>query len=239
MFDSLTRGTLAGGVGGVAYGLYTGLVIAPFTTHLERLLVLTESGTHPAALSDSVVLAVSVGGGVLWGVLLGACFGVAHYLFEPALPGGSRRPFLLAGIGFVTVSAGPWTILPPVTPGTEPLYGMGVRVPAYVVAMLASALAAATGIYAHDRLREARGAVAGVLGGVAPFVALATVAAIVPPMTGPLAGPPALAAAFRWLVVFGQAGLWAAIAASYRALGATPRSRRELKTATTAVEGAD
>lgn len=219
VLDSLRRGVGAGAVAGVAYGALLALAVNPLVSHVEHAG--HDHGHAHAAeptVSAATTAAASVGGGVLWGLLLGAGFGVAYYLLEPALPGGdAAKSFALAAAGFLTVSGVPWLALPPVAPGAEHALTTGTRLAVYGAAMLVGAAACALSLVAYRRVRADRGTAAGATAAAAPFALVALASLAVP--TGTAGGPPAaLATAFRWLVVFGQVGLWALLAATFTAL---------------------
>lgn len=222
MFEYLKRGVAAGGLAGAVYGSFVWLVVNPLVTSIERSGQghghggghAHHAGEHAHAVSEATTAVVSAGGGVLWGVLLGGAFGAAYFLFEPALPGpdGRSRAAALAGAGFLVVSGAPWVALPPAAPGTEHALGISLRLAIYAGMMALGALAAAGAIAAYDRAGAARGRGVGVVAGALPILALAAVGTLVP------AGAPAagsLAASFRWLVAFGQAGLWALVAVGF------------------------
>ncbi|GAB6878048.1 hypothetical protein JCM17823_03220 [Halorubrum gandharaense] len=220
MIDRLKRGVAAGALAGAAYGLFTWLVVSPLVGYMEHLAHHDHGHghghDHAHVVSEATTAVVSAGGGVLWGILLGAAFGVAHYLFEPALPGGDLRHYVLAGAGFLAVSVAPWTVLPPVAPGMEQLYGSGVRVPLYLGLVVLGALVAAASVLAYDRMTATRGRAAGVAAAIIPLAGLGALS-VLAPTTLVLGDAPAdLAVAFQWLVVLGQAALWTLIAASYR-----------------------
>ncbi|TKX81848.1 CbtA family protein [Halorubrum sp. SD626R] len=225
MIDRIRRGIAAGAVAGAAYGLFTWLVLSPAVGYLEHAASHEAGHGHGGhghaqeaahAVSEATTALVSAGGGVLWGVLLGAAFGAAYYLFEPALPGGEAKAYVLAGAGFLAVSVAPWTVLPPVVPGMEQLYGPGVRVPLYLGLIGVGALVAATSVLAYDRASAARGRRAGAVAAALPLVALALLSALAPPTLAGGEAPAELAVAFRWLVALSQAGLWALIAVGFR-----------------------
>ena len=227
MIDRLKRGVAAGGIAGVAYGAFTWLVVSPLVGGMEHLAAHAgdhgHGHDHAHAVSEAVTAVVSTGGGVLWGILLGAAFGVAYYLFEPALPGGDLRAYVLAGAGFLTVSVAPWTVLPPVAPGMEQLYGADVRVALYAGLMVVGALVATASVTAYGRLRD-RGRPVALAAAAVPLAGLGLLA-VLAPRTLLLGDAPAdLVPAFQWLVAFGQAGLWALIAASFRRLDRGGRS---------------
>ena len=220
MIDRLRSGVAAGALAGLAYGLFTWLVLSPVVGYLEG--VASHGGDHgheaTRAVGDTAAAVVGAGGGVLWGILLGAAFGVAYHLFEPALPGDGSRAYVLAGAGFLTVSVAPWTVLPPAAPGMDPLYGSSVRVPLYVGLMGVGGLAAAASVVGYRRTSRARGRRIGALVAVLPLLALGCLSLVAPPTLAAGDAPAGLAAAFRWLVAFSQAGLWLLIAAAFRRL---------------------
>lgn len=220
MIDRAQRGTAAGALAGVAYGLFVWLVISPVIGHMEH--VASHGGEHghgvTHAVDQTTTAIVSAGGGVLWGVLFGAAFGVTYYLFEPMLPGAGAKPYLLAGAGFLATSVAPWTVFPPAVPGMEPLYGPRIRVPLYLGLVGIGVLAAAASVFGYTRTSSVRGRGAGVLVALLPLAALGLLSMAAPPtLTGGEASAE-LTAAFRWLVGFSQAGLWALIAATFRRL---------------------
>ncbi|ELZ43434.1 hypothetical protein C464_16947 [Halorubrum coriense DSM 10284] len=217
MIDRLRSGVAAGAIAGLAYGLFTWLVVSPVVRHLEHLASHGGDHGHDAAhtVGETTTAVVSAGGGVLWGILLGAAFGVAYHLFEPGLPSGTLRPYVLAGAGFLAVSVSPWTVLPPATPGMEPLYGSTLRVPLYLGLVVVGGIVAATSIFGYTRMSRTRGRGVGVFVALLPLVALGLLSIIAPPtLTGGASA--GLSAAFRWLVGFSQAGLWGLIAVVFR-----------------------
>jgi hypothetical protein len=217
LLDLLRRGVAAGVVAGVAYGAVQAAVMNPLVESLEHAGHDHAHGAEPV-VSATTAAAVSVAGGVLWGVLLGGVFGVAYYLLEPSLPGdGSATAYALAAAGFLTVSGVPWLALPPAAPGTEQALAQMTRLAVYGSAMLLGGIAYALSLAAYRCVRGRRG------DGVATAAAAATFGACVLPALavpgGASSGPPAaLATAFRWLVVFGQVGLWALLGATFAAL---------------------
>ena len=222
MIDSLKRGVAAGGVAGLAYGLFIRLVLDPLFHHLEELARhehAGEAGAHAHEgdhlVSEATAVAASVGGGVLWGVLLGAAFGAAYFLLEPALPGGRGKPYLLAGAGFLTVSGAPWAVLPPTTPGMEHLLGSELRLALYGGLMLLGAGVGAASLVAYGRVTASRGRPAGL---VAAAVPLAGLAAVLTLTSAPYAGTAPsgeIVTVYRVLVAGGQVGLWSLVAAAY------------------------
>lgn len=213
--EHLRRGGLAGLAGGLAYGLFVALVGRNLLALAERF----EGGGHGG---DAVSAAASVAGGVLWGLLLGVvAFGVAYYLLEPAIPGPpALRSYLLGAAGFVTVSAAPWLVLPPQPPGVEQALPTATRLTLYAAMAVAGAAASALALYGLGAAwrREPRAAL---------LVPLALLVVAVPallapanPASGP--APPALVATFRWVSVFGQAGLWFVMASVHALLARRP-----------------
>jgi predicted cobalt transporter CbtA len=216
--DHLEQGALAGVAGGLVYGLFLATVGNSFIAGLESF----ESGHHESAavVSELTTAAASVGGGVLWGLLFGVgVFGVAYYLFEPALPGGTvGKRVALAAAGFLVVSGAPWLVLPPQPPGVEQALSTETRLLWYGGMMAVGALVVGLCGVAYQRAADRHRAVtAGAT--VAPLALLAIPVALAPanPVHGPV--PDLLAAAYRWTIVFGQALLWATIASVHAWLG--------------------
>jgi len=224
--DHLERGALAGVAGGLVYGLFVATVGNSFTVGLETF----EHGHGGGpAVSDLATTAASIGGGVLWGLLFGvAVFGVAYYFLEPALPGdGPTKRLALAAAGFLTVSGAPWLVLPPQPPGVEQGLGTETRVLWYGGLMLFGALVAVLAGLAHQRTSGRHTAVSA-LATAAPLALLAVPVMLAPanPTSGEV--PAALAAAYRWTVVFGQLILWATVAGVHAWLGEPTLATEEL-----------
>lgn len=217
MWATLRRGVAAGAVVGLCYGLFTAAVVHPLTAGLESLAHHSHAGKQAHAVSETTTALASVGGGVLWGIALGAAFGLAYYFLEPALPGTTAvRPYVLAAGGFLSVSGAPWLVLPPVAPGMEHQITVSTRLQLYAGMMLVGVGVAVLAVLAYRRwgTRDPR---RGVAAGLTPVVAVAFTAVAVGPTTatsGTL--PPALVAAYRGLVVFGQVGLWVGLAATFQ-----------------------
>lgn len=210
--EYLERGALAGVGGGVVYGLFVALVANPFVAGLETFETGHTHGGGPVVSHLTTVL-VSVGGGVLWGLLFGVVvFGVAYYFLEPVLPGGPvTKRLALAAAGFVTVSGAPWLVLPPQPPGVEQSLATGTRTALYGGAMVAGAVASVLAGFAARKLADRPTAVR--VAGTAVPISLLAVPVVLAPANAVHGGVPAgLVAAFRWTVVFGQLGLWAALA---------------------------
>lgn len=216
--DSFKRGIAAGGVAGIVYGLCLGLVGNPLIERIEHAAH-DHAGHGPehGAVSELTTAVVGVGSGVLWGILLGAAFGVAYYLFEPSLPGsGETRTYILAAAGFLTVSGVPWLALPPVAPGAEQALATDVRLVIYGATMALGATICALSIGLYGRMRADRGVFAAVGIAAMPFALCAIPVALVPADVFGSSG--GLTLAFRWLVVLGQVGLWAVLAGVYAKL---------------------
>lgn len=219
--DSFKRGIAAGIVAGLAYGLFLALVGNPLVEYLEHAGHGHghEHGPGPAAVSELTAAVVSVGSGVLWGILLGAAFGVAYYLFEPSLPGaGTTKAYVLAGAGFLTVSGVPWLALPPVAPGAEQALATDVRLVVYGAMMAFGATICVLSVGLYRYVRHEHDAFTGHAAGIAamPF-ALCAIPILLVPVTVS-GGSGGLATAFQWLVVLGQVALWTIIAAVYGGL---------------------
>ena len=211
----LERGALAGVVGGLVYGSYIALVGNKFVDGLEQF----EHGHSYAepAVSGLTAALVSVGGGVLWGLLLGVtAFGVAYYFLEPALPEGMAGRLTLAGAGFLVVSGAPWLVLPPQPPGVEHSLATGTRTLWYAGMMGAGGVAAGLCLLLFQRVRDRTLAP---LVGLAPLLVLLVPVVLAPPNQVHGDVPPALAAAFRSTVLFGQVTLWATVASVHTWLG--------------------
>lgn len=232
----LRRGLLAGLLAGVAFGVFLALVGNPLSGYAEDLghgephvaegdhgaeaaheEASHEKPAHDAAVSRAVTELVGLGGGVLWGVLLGAGFGLAYFLLEPAIPGArAARSLVLAGAGFVVVSGAPWLALAPIPAGVEQALPTETRQLWYGVMALAGAIACGAGGALYHRLR-----------GVGTRRALAATAALLPLSALPLLAlfapanptttelPAAVAAAYRGHVIVGQAGLWLALGVAH------------------------
>ncbi|WP_408958003.1 CbtA family protein [Natrinema sp. 74] len=227
LVDYLERGVLAGSIAGLAYGAYVALVANPLIGYMETVAEGGHHGSHAHAagehahtgghvVSEATTAAVSVGGGVLWGILLGGVFALAFYFLEPALPGrGNAKAYVLAGAGFFSVSVAPWLVLPPTTPGAEQAYTPTLRIAIYVGMMAVGAVVAAASVRGYARVAP-RGRTLGVVAAAVPAVALAAVTALgAPTIVTAGAMPTALVAAFRGLTVLSQAALWALVAGCF------------------------
>lgn len=228
----LVRGLKAGLVAGLVFGLFVALVATPVIGFAEGLGghddgdVAGHDHSQAAGHADDAggglvgVLtdATSVGGGVVFGLLLGLVFGAAFYVLEPAIPGaGDTKSYLLAAAGFVTVSGAPWLVAPPQLPGVEATLATDLRIAIYVGMMIAGALTCLAAGSVFHRLRgRGHGEPIAAAGAVVPLLALALIGGVVipgEPVTG--SAPAALAAGYRGLVAIGQLGLWTTLAAAH------------------------
>ncbi|AEH37643.1 CbtA family protein [Halopiger xanaduensis] len=221
LYDYLKRGVAAGLVAGLAYGLFVALVANPLSQHVEAVghEHAHEHGhahEHSHAVSELTTTVVSVGSGVLWAIFLGGVFAIALYFLEPALPGrDAAKAYVLAGAGFLTVSATPWLVLPPAAPGAEHLYGVQTRQALYLALVVVGAIVAAASVLAYRRTAP-RHPLAGVVAGAAPLLAIGIALPLLTPTTVTHSGLSAdLVAAYQGIVVLSQAALWALLAGAF------------------------
>ena len=220
------RGMKAGVVAGLFFGLFVALIGNPFIGYAETF----EKGGHGhgPVVSGAVTTGVSIAGGVLVGILLGAVvLGVAFYFLEPAIPGEhGTKSYLLAAAGFVTVSGAPWLVLPPQPPGVEQTLPVGTRLGLYAVMMLAGAVACGLSGYAYNRLRRQPSRLLALVGGIVPVALLLAVAVAMPAndVSGPI--PEGLAAVFRTVVGMGEVGLWLVLGSAHAWLHGRGREKR-------------
>lgn len=214
IYNYLKRGGKAGAIGGLAFGLFMAFVGNNLITFAETF----EKGHgKPPAVSPIVTKIVGVGGGVVFGILLGAVvFGLVYYFFEPAIPGAAdTKSYVLAAAGFLTVSGAPWVLLPPQPPGVSQTLPTETRLLWYGIMMVTGAVASGTAMYAYRRLRrELSKSVAAA--GALTALALIPVAAYFAPansVSGPI--PEGLAAAFRAVTAAGQIGFWITMASTH------------------------
>lgn len=222
----LERGLLTGAVGGAAYGLFIGTVGTAATAGLETFEAGHDHGAEPL-VPDLVAAVTGVFGGVLWGLLLGVVvFGAGYYLFEPALPDGVRGRITLAGAGFLVVSGAPWLLVPPQPPGVEQSLSTDSRLLLYGGAMaLGAVVVGLSGITARvtaDRHRAVRAVAT-----VAPLTLIAAAVALAPTNTVSGPAPPTLAVGYQFVVVLGQAGLWATMAVVHAYLPKSPPATKD------------
>jgi predicted cobalt transporter CbtA len=226
------RGLKAGALAGLAFGLFVALVASPLVAVAEERAghghadgEHADGTTHDhaaeAAHVDVGPLSVSTGvlstvtnllGGLGWGVLLGAGFGVAFYLLEPAVPGAGDTPVhLLGAAGLVTVSGAPWLAVPPGMPGVEGV-SPDVRGLWYLGALAVGALACLASGALYSRLTDAGRdrRVAALVAGL-PLAGLLALPALSPTAAG--SGP--LVAAYRGVVFAGQVGLWLVLTTAF------------------------
>ncbi len=226
--EYVERGVAAGLVAGLAYGLYMVLVGHPLSEYVH------DAGhdhghSHDSAghahehvghaVSEVTTALVSTGSGVLWGIFLGGVFALALYLLEPALPGSvAVKPYVLAGAGFLTVSAIPWLVLPPAAPGAEHLYAIEPRLAIYLGLVFVGAATVAATLAAYKRGAR-RGLVFGLVAGAAPILAVAVGLPLATPTVTTHPGLPAdLVAAYQGLAALSQATLWLLIAVTFERL---------------------
>jgi predicted cobalt transporter CbtA len=202
----LERGTLAGAVGGVVYGLFVWLVGTPLIRLAETY---EHHGGHDPAVPASVASATSVLGGVLFGVVVGVTlFGLVHYFFEPALPTDpGARSLLLGAAGFFTVSGAPWVALPPQPPGVEAALSSTTRLGIYAGMMVLGALTCILAWRAYTAYGDGRWLRTATLGIVAVTV-VPVAGYLTPAAVAHTPVPATLTTAFRWTTVFGQGALW-------------------------------
>jgi hypothetical protein len=218
----LQRGIAAGALAGIAHGIYMALVGNPLTEYIDGAAREQTAGAgheHAAAVSEATTAIVSIGSGVLWGILLGGAFAIALYFLEPALPGGeAARAHVLAGAGFLTVSGVPWLALPPATPGAEYTHGIGARIGLYV-ALVGLGASTAAGAIAAQRRGARHHLGVGLAGAAVPLLVVAAVLSIAAPTVATHPDVPAdLVAAYRGLAVLSQVGLWVLVAAAFNGL---------------------
>ncbi|RKD97383.1 CbtA family protein [Halopiger aswanensis] len=221
LYDYLKRGVAAGVVAGLAYGLFVALVANPLSQYVETVghEHAHEHGhahDHSHAVSELTTTVVSIGSGVLWAIFLGGVFAIALYFLEPALPGRDTvKAYVLAGAGFLTVSATPWLVLPPAVPGAEHLYGVQTRQALYVALVVVGAIVAAVSILAYKRTAP-RHPLAGVVAGAVPLLAVGITLPLLTPTTVSHPGLSAdLVAAYQGVVVLSQGALWALLAGTF------------------------
>lgn len=226
----LVRGLKAGLVAGLALGLFVAFLANPMIGAAEELAdehdhgEVSEHGGHgehghgdeAGLVSTATTNAVGVLSGVFWGLLLGVlAFGLAFYVLEPAIPGsGAVKSAVVAAGGFVTVSAGPWLVLPPQPPGVEQALGTDVRLAIYVGTVVVSLATCLASGYAYTRLRSGcRGRA--VVGAAVPLCLLVAVAVLLPVPGAEQTVPASLVAAFQAQVVFGQVVVWSLLATAH------------------------
>lgn len=225
----LKQGVTAGVAAGLVFGLLVALVASPLVGFAdqfghggdhavdEREGASGERHSHDSVGSTTLANGVSIVSGVLWGVLLGGVvFGVGYYFLEPTIPGtGAAKSYVLAAAGFVTVSGGPWLVLPPQPPGVGHALSAETRIVLYGGAMAAGALACLLAGVAYRRLRGTRGRTTAAIVAAVPLCLLAIPAVLSPANAVERSLPPELATGLTGLVVFGQALLWLLLAGTH------------------------
>ena len=213
----LKHGLLSGSVAGLAYGLFIAQVANPLVGYLEH----TQHGHgHGAAatpaVAESTAALVSIGGGLLWAVFLGGCFGIGLYVFEPALPGRPAiRRLVLAGSGFLMVSAVPWLVLPPSAPGAEQLLAINTQFLLYGGLVVLGGLVAAGCVSIYPRLASRHRWLA-VGGSITPILVVAGVlSAVAPTLVRHPELSPALVTAYQAIIMLSQGSIWLLIAATF------------------------
>jgi len=217
MIEYLKRGIAAGSLAGTFYRLFIWRIMNPLVVYMERLSSYGGNTEEAHILSEPLSVMISTGGGVLWGSLLGTAFGFAYFVLEPTLPGNRVKVYSLAAAGFMAVSGVPWLVLPPSVPGIDHQFGIEIRIIVYGLMMILGALAVVGSVTAYSRAADTAGRAMALGVAVFLFVLLVLLGLIAPsPFGGDLPGE--LVTAFRWLVMFGQAGLWIVIATAFRGL---------------------
>ena len=222
IYEYLQRGVASGAVAGIAYGIYMMFVGHPLSEYVHDAG--HDHGAHAHenaghAVSETTTAIVSAGSGLLWAILLGGVFALALYFLEPALPGPDGvKTYVLAGAGFLTVSAVPWLVLPPAAPGAEQLYAVESRLAMYLGLVVLGAITAAAAIVAYKRAAD-RSIGLGVVAGAVPILAVVIVVPLATPTitTHPeLSGE--LVSAYQALAALSQAAIWLLIAGTFNAL---------------------
>lgn len=229
----LWRGLKAGVLAGLAFGLFVALAGNPLIGFAEGIGAddhgVADGHHHDHAAGDgadghegghavsmAVTNVVSVGGSMLWGLLLGVLvFGVVFYFLEPVLPGtGAVRSFVLAGAGFVTLAGSPWLVMPP-QPGVEQSLPEDARFLWYAIMAIAGAVVCLLSFWLYDRLEAGNHpAVAGAIA-LLPFSLLGVLALVAPANTFGGAVPDTIVRAFQGVVVLGQVALWGTMATAH------------------------
>lgn len=211
----VARGVKAGIVAGVAFGAFVALVANPLIGYAETFEH-SHGGGGPV-VSGTVTTAISIAGGVLFGILFGAVlFGTVFYFLEPAVPGAAEtKSYVLGTAGFVTVSGAPWLVFPPQPPGMEQALATEVRIGWYLVMMATGALACGLAAYAYTHLRARHSRTLAVVGACGPLGLIPVMAFVAPanPVSG--AVPARLAFVFRTVTAAGQVGLWFVLATAH------------------------
>ncbi|MFO7927026.1 MAG: CbtA family protein [Halobacteriota archaeon] len=236
LFSHLRRGLLVGVGGGIAYGIFTLLVVTPLVSLAESF----EPGHQghqeatTSVVSETTTVVVSVGGGILWGIFLGILtFGAVYYFFEPAIPGvRGTKSYLLGMAGFITVSGSPWLVLPPLPPGVEQTVPTSARVLWYVIFAGVGLLACGTAGYVYNYVRDNRGRLSAYIVAGGPFLILIGVTVVAPENSTSSELPAQFITAYQGIVAFGQIGLWFILASLHAWMfqRAGPTTERDVST---------
>lgn len=214
IYEYLKYSVFAGVIAGIAYGVFIAIVMNPLIHYMEGLAHHGHEHTH--AVTETTTTIVSIGSGVLWGILLGGLFGFAFYFLEPALPGTGRiKAFLLAGAAFFIVSVVPWLVLPPVAPEAEHALQTDIRLLLYGGLIVVGAATVGTSLLLYQRT-VSRGRLKAIAVGMIPVLAIAIVIPLATPAlttTGEI--PLELVTTFQGLVILGQLALWMIIAVGF------------------------
>lgn len=204
---------------GVATGAIAGAILAAYLSVMVWLPAQhsAQAGTHhqPADTALPMSSILDVGSTMLWGALLGVAFAFVFFVFQPALPGSARtKPYALAMAGFVTMSAGPWLLIPP-TPETvvQPL-SSSARISLYLGGMAGGAVATGGSFSLYRRVATGR-PIHRLLMSLTPICLLVIAASVLQQTVLPVIVPartwPAIAT-----VAAGQLLLWLVIATGFR-----------------------
>lgn len=235
----LTRGVKAGLVAGLVFALFMAVVANPLVIYADEMNHAAgeghgHSGAHgheegghaESTVSIAANKAVSVLSSGLWAVLLGGVvFGIAFYFLEPAIPGsGATKSFVLGAAGFITVSGAPWLVLPPAPPGVQQSLAVNTQLLLYGGMMVAGAVTCLLSGYVYNRVSASSGRLLAGVAALVPFSLLAVPTVLAP--TNVVGGElsPDLQAGLIGLIVFGQALVWLALAASHALLRANDKS---------------
>lgn len=216
--DSLKRGIIAGSVGGLVYGIDLVLIGSPLIEQLEHANHVHTNHNH-TGMSELISIVINISSSLLWGVLLGAVFGVVYYLFEPSLPGTENvKVYVLAAAGFLTVSGVPWLALPPVAPGMEQTLTADIRLIIYSSMMVLGIIICAISIalFQYHYTQKNRGPIAAIAIAMTPFLLCVIPIFLIP--TNIATPSDQLTTIYQLVVVSGQFLLWILIATIYTKL---------------------
>lgn len=205
---------MAGAIGGFAYGLFMAFVgngLIGFAETFER-----GHGEAPAVSSTATKI-VSVGGGIVFGLLLGAVvFGLIYYFLGPAIPGAAdTKSYIFAAAGFLTVSGAPWALLPPQPPGVSQSLPTETRLLWYGIMMATGAVASGLAVYLYRRIGGGLPKTVAATSALVTLALIPIVALFAPAnsVAGPI--PEGLARVFRAVTAAGQIGLWIAMGSAH------------------------